>query len=155
MTYVCFTFLSSGCLNVDGQKHTLNVLDNSGQHDYENIRSNSYKDTDVLVLCYSVADPESFESVSDFWVPELNNCHRHRKPIILVATQSDMRNDNDSESITTEEGEMLAKDIGADCFIECSSSDIDSVTKVFEHVISSGLRYKKKRHGFVHRIFGK
>ena len=148
-------FLSSGSLEVEGQKHTLNVLDNSGQHDYENIRSHSYKDTDVLVLCYSVADSESFESVSDFWVPELNNSHRHRKPIILVATQTDLRNDNDSESITTEDGEMLAKDIGADCFIECSSLDTDSVNKVFEHVVCSGLKYKKKSHGFVHRIFGK
>lgn len=147
-------FLSSGCVDADGQKYTLNVLDNSGQHDYENIRSNSYKDTDVLVLCYSVVDPESFESVSDFWVPELNNSHRHRKPIILVATQTDLRTDND-DHITTEEGEMLAKEIGADCFTECSSVELGSVAKVFEHVVTSGLKHKRRRHGLVHRIFGK
>ena len=154
LTYDFLPFLFSGCLDVDGQKHSLNVVDNSGQHDYENIRSAAYKDSEVLVLCYSVVDPESFESISDFWVPELNSCHRHRKPIILVATQTDLKTDN-GDSITTEEGEMLAKEIGAECFLECSSVDIDSVTNVFEHTVSAGLRYRKKKHGFVHRIFGK
>lgn len=154
-SYVATTIEThEGCLDVDGHKHSLNVLDNSGQHDYENIRLHSYKDSDVLVLCYSAVDPESFESISDFWVPELDNCHRHRKPIILVATQSDLRTDN-TDIVTTEEGEMLAKEIGADCFLECSAVDMDSVTNVFEHVVSAGLRHKKKRHGLVHRIFGK
>lgn len=50
---------------------------------------------------------------------------------------------------------MLAKEIGAECFLECSSVEMDSVTRVFEHVITAGLKYKKKRHGLVHRIFGK
>ncbi|KAH3849034.1 uncharacterized protein LOC127873649 [Dreissena polymorpha] len=146
-----------GCLDVDGQKQNLSILDNAGQHDYETMRSCSYKDSEVHVLCYSVADRNSLESIQDFWVPEVNNCTRRRKPIILVATQTDLRKgvNGDSDKITTKEGEEIAKKIGADVFVECSAMEQESVNHVFEVMTSAGLRYRKKRNSFVKKMFGK
>ena len=94
------------------------------------------------------------ESVKEFWVPELRNCAGRRKPVILVATQTDLRTDN-GNFISTAEGEILAKDIGAESFLECSAFVKDSVTKVFLQMTTAGLRYRKKRVGLVNRIFGK
>ena len=147
-------FLFSGSLDINGQKHKLNIFDNAGQHDYDNMRTTSYKENECLVLCYSVADRDSLESVKEFWVPELRNCAGRRKPVILVATQTDLRTDN-GNFISTAEGEILAKDIGAESFLECSAFVKDSVTKVFRQMTTAGLRYRKKRVGLVNRIFGK
>lgn len=143
-----------GCLDVDGQKHNLSILDNAGQHDYENMRSCTYKDSEVLVLCYSVVDRESLESIKDFWVPEVKQCGR-RKPIILVATQTDLRKSCKSETVSFEDGQELAKEIGADAFVECTAHDNGSVNHVFELMTTAGLKFRKKKHNFVKRMFGK
>lgn len=139
---------------MDGMKHNLSILDNAGQHDYENMRSCSYKDSEVLVLCYSVVDRDSLESIKDFWVPEVSHCRR-RQPIILVGTQTDLRRDNSDDSVSSEEGEQLAKDIGADTFVECTAHDNDSVNHVFEVMTNAGLKFRKKKNSFVKRVFGK
>lgn len=139
--------LVPGCLDVDGMKHNLSILDNAGQHDYENMRSCSYKDSEVFVLCYSVVDRDSLESIKDFWVPEVSHCRR-RQPIILVATQTDLRGDNTGDSVSSEEGEQLA-------IVECTAHDNDSVNHVFEVMTNAGLKFRKKKNSFVKRVFGK
>ncbi|KAL4236363.1 GTPase cdc42 [Mactra antiquata] len=146
-----------GCLDVDGHKHNISILDNAGQHDYETMRSCSYKDSEVLVLCYSVVDRNSFESIKEFWVPEVNSCSRRRKPIILVGTQTDLRTSDvdSSENVTNREGEKLAKDIGADTFVECSAHVSETVNHVFEVMTTAGLKFRKKKHGLMKRMFGK
>lgn len=147
-------YLLTGCLDVQGQKHNLSILDNAGQHDYESMRTFTYKDSEVLVLCYSVVDRTSIESIKDFWVPEVSHCRR-RKPIILVATQTDLRKGDNKDSISTDEGAKLAKDIGADTFVECTAYDKDSVNHVFEVMTTAGLKFRKRKHSFVKRVFGK
>lgn len=119
------------------------------------MRSCTYKDSEVLVLCYSVVDRNSLESIKDFWVPEVNNCSRRRKPIILVGTQTDLRKSDNEESVNYEEGEKLAKDIGADTFVECSAHISDTVNHVFEVMTTAGLRFRKKKHSLMKRVFGK
>ena len=150
-----FPVYFSGCLRVAGQKHDLNILDNAGQHDYESTRTCSYKDSEVLVLCYSVVDRESLASIKDFWVPEVSTQTSRRKPIILVATQTDLRKVHNIGHISTEEGEALAKEIGAEAFLECSAYDKDTVNHVFVEITTSGLHYRKRKNNFVSRFFGK
>jgi len=149
--------LFSGCLDVAGHKHNLSILDNAGQHDYENMRTCCYKESEVLVLCYSVADRNSLESIQDFWLPEVNNHTRTRrhKPIILVATQTDLRKDGDTDKVSTAEGEAVAKKIGAQCLMECSAFTQETVNNVFERMTEAGLRYRKKRSTFMKKMFGK
>ena len=149
-----FYRLLSGCLEIDGQKQKMNILDNAGQHDYNNMRTTGYKDNSILVLCYFVADRDSFENVKDFWVPELNNSNCRRKPVILVATKIDLRTDT-GDYISTAEGKILAEEIGAENFLECSAFHKDSVINVFQCMITAGLKYRKKRSGLINRIFGR
>ena len=154
------SYLFTGCLDVGGQKHNLSILDNAGQHDYETTRLCSYKDSEVLVLCYSVADRNSIESIKEFWVPEVNNnIRRRRKPILLVATQTDLRTDHGNsdidEYVSKQEGEVLAKEIGARAFVECTARDTDSVNNVFEMMTSVGVKYRKRRNNIVRKMFGR
>ncbi len=50
---------------VDGKPVNLGMWDLSGQEDCERLRPQSYPQTDVFVLCFSLGHPDSFESVKE------------------------------------------------------------------------------------------
>ena len=47
--------------------YCLGLFDTAGQEDYERLRPLSYPLTDVVVVCFSVTDPKSFQNVKDKW----------------------------------------------------------------------------------------
>ena len=133
------------------------------QSDYESLRAYTYQESEVLVLCFSVCDRESFYSVVNSWLPEIQRHTKRRRPLLLVGTQIDLRSSSSSSSssptsgqdeVTTEEGHKLAKIIGADCYIECSARNQEGLQQVFEHVVFSALKYRKKKSKIFSRIFG-
>ena len=59
------------------------------------MRPLAYRDTDVVLICFSVVEPVSYYNVRKNWVPEvLKYCHN--VPIILVGTKVDLREDEDA-----------------------------------------------------------
>ena len=68
---------------VDGVQVSLGLWDTAGQEDYDRLRPLSYPQTDVFLICYSVASPSSFENVTSKWYPEIKH-HCPDAPIILV-----------------------------------------------------------------------
>jgi GTPase SAR1 family protein len=94
------------------------------------IRRLSYSHASIFLVCFNVVDPESFENIREKWIPELREHAPYGVPIILVGLQSDQRNIVDvkcklgsrgKRPIKYEEGESLAKKIGARKYVECSS----------------------------------
>ena len=94
------------------------------------IRRLSYSDANIFLICFNVVDPDSFMNVREKWIPELRDYGPERVPLILVGLQSDQRSIVDvkcrlskkgKRPIKYEEGEMLAKKIGAKKYVECSS----------------------------------
>lgn len=126
----------------------------SFQHEYTELRSFSYKDSEVLLLCFSVSDRDSFESVKDFWAPEVKDFLGKRVPIIVVATQTDTRSDLGGD-VSTEEGQRMAKEIGAERYLECSCSDQQSVHSVFENVVLTALKQRKRMGNIFRRVLGR
>lgn len=125
------------------------------QHENQEVRCLSYKDTDVFVVCYSVNDKESFDNVKTFWVPEIRRVAGKKIPLILVAAQSDSRGQKGQDNITKFEGLELSDEIGAEHFTECSSVSRKGIVKVFEYSIQSALKYKKTKSNIVRRLIGK
>lgn len=68
---------------VDGIQVSLGLWDTAGQEDYDRLRPLSYPQTDVFLICFSVASPSSFENVTSKWYPEIKH-HCPDAPIILV-----------------------------------------------------------------------
>ena len=130
------------------------------QSDYERVRAYTYHSSEVLVLCFSVCDRESFQSVAYSWLPEIQRHTKRKRPLLLVGTQIDLRSSSSSSScsaqdeVSTEEGSNLAKIIGADCYIECSARSQEGLQQVFEHVVFSALKYRKKKSRILNRLFG-
>lgn len=70
-------------MQVDTIQVSLGLWDTAGQEDYDRLRPLSYPQTDVFLICYSVASPSSFENVTSKWYPEIKH-HCPDAPIILV-----------------------------------------------------------------------
>ena len=57
------------------------------------MRPLSYPDTNIVVLCYAINSPASYENINFKWIPELRK-HLPEIPILLVATKVDLREDD-------------------------------------------------------------
>ena len=115
---------------------TVSLYDTAGQQDYEAVRAFTYHQSDVIVVCFSIADRESLQNVQNVLVPEIRRYLGNKKQNILVGTQSDYAKEASPEQrIHTDEGTRLADEIGAALSLECSAYDYTSVTKVFECIV--------------------
>jgi len=69
--------------------------------------------------------------------------------------RTDHGNSDIDEYVSKQEGEVLAKEIGARAFVECTARDTDSVNNVFEMMTSVGVKYRKRRNNIVRKMFGR
>ncbi|XP_067675296.1 rho-related GTP-binding protein RhoA-B-like [Haliotis asinina] len=130
------------------------LYDTAGQEDYDRLRPFSYPDTDIVLICFSVNNPDSLENVSYNWAPEI----RHfcgNVPVILVGTKQDLRGEvhhTDSEDstksksgfTTVQQGEEMAYRIGAVAYMECSAKLNEGVTEVFTRAVAEAMKKKKR-----------
>lgn len=68
------------------------LWDTAGQEDYDRLRPLSYPDTDVILICFSIDEPDSLENIPEKWTPEVKHFCPN-VPIILVANKKDLRFD--------------------------------------------------------------
>nr|XP_035977567.1 rho-related GTP-binding protein RhoQ isoform X3 [Halichoerus grypus] len=121
------------------------------KEDYDRLRPLSYPMTDVFLICFSVVNPASFQNVKEEWVPELKE-YAPNVPFLLIGTQIDLRddpktlarlNDMKEKPICVEQGQKLAKEIGACCYVECSALTQKGLKTVFDEAIIAILTPKK------------
>ena len=75
------------------------LFDTAGQEDYDRLRPLSYDQVDIVIICYDVTSPTSFENVQIRWIPETKHfCPE--APIILVACKTDLRHDTQPDDET-------------------------------------------------------
>lgn len=77
-------------VNVNDSPVLITLCDTAGQDALDPLRQLSYPDCDIFLLCFSVVQPESFASLKRKWVPQFT---KSLALILLVGTQSDLRND--------------------------------------------------------------
>eukprot|EP00729_Bicosta_minor_P009427 gene9427-11177_t len=143
----------------------LALWDTAGQEDYDKLRPLSYPDTDVVLIGYSVVEPDTLDNVIEKWSPEINHfCPG--VPIILVGCKSDARTEpryikdlaqKGQKPVPLDDAQRVAKSIGAYAHLECSSmaniaEEVEELRKVFKaidtnnngtidmHEIGQGLR---------------
>ena len=92
------------------------------------------------------------ESVQSFWIPEVRKMSNVQ--VILVATQVDLRKDDCSDHITSEEGKQFARGLNIEHFIESSSLNNSGVREIFENVVHAAITNKKSRVKWLKSILG-
>ncbi|CAG2108710.1 unnamed protein product [Medioppia subpectinata] len=132
---------------VDRKSINLDLWDTAGQEDHDRPRILSYPQTDVLLICFSLVNPDSFENVKSKWYPEVSH-HCPQTPIVLVGTKLDLRDDpnikyklkiRNLRPVSYAQGMSMAKDIGATKYQECSALTKKGLKNVFDVAIRAVL----------------
>lgn len=119
------------------------LYDTSGQPEYDRLRPLSYPGTNVLLICFSITEPDSFQNVIEKWFPEIQH-YCPNIPIILVGNKVDQRDDPevvqrlreiDKNPITRIDGENLKNKFKAAAYIECSARSNLGITQVFDAAV--------------------
>ena len=106
----------SANIQVNEDTVVMSLWDTAGQEEYTRLRLLSYPGTHVIVLCFALDSPSSYENARKLWYPEIShNCRA--ASIILVGTKSDLRDMSLNTTITHDEGLKLKKEIKAHTYI--------------------------------------
>jgi small GTP-binding protein len=128
---------------VNGEQKSVQIWDTAGQEELENIRTMSYANTSVFLLCFSVVDRSSFDNIENIWLPEIRS-YVSDINVLLVGTKTDLRSDPEaakkSKIVTPKEGQEKAEKIGAVGYMECSALRDDGVKEVFDAAIEFSVR---------------
>ncbi|KAK5894590.1 hypothetical protein CesoFtcFv8_011267 [Champsocephalus esox] len=129
-TYVPTVFENyTACLELEEQRVELSLWDTSGSPYYDNVRPLCYSDSDAVLLCFDISRPDTVDGSLKKWKTEiLDFCPSTR--ILLIGCKTDLRTDvctlmelsNQKQTpITYEQGSAMAKQLGAEAYLECSA----------------------------------
>ncbi|EIN06070.1 hypothetical protein PUNSTDRAFT_90840 [Punctularia strigosozonata HHB-11173 SS5] len=139
-------------LYVDDQLVELSLWDTAGQEEFDRLRSLSYAETHVVMICFSVDNPVSLDNVEAKWIDEiLEYCPGVK--LVLVALKCDLREDRGvaerlarygTHTVQYEEGLAVARRIRASRYLECSSKHNRGVNEVFYEAARVSLATRPK-----------
>lgn len=142
----------SAQLAVGSKVISLNLWDTAGQEEYDRLRTLSYPQTNVFIICFCVASPSSYENIKLKWYPEVSE-HCPNVPILLVGTKKDLRDDpevlnklkeKNQSVVSQQQGVALARQIQASKYMECSALNQDGVKEVFTEAVLAFLKPKSQ-----------
>ncbi|RKP07094.1 P-loop containing nucleoside triphosphate hydrolase protein [Thamnocephalis sphaerospora] len=137
---------------VSGAPFRLSLVDTAGHPQMSTVRSLSYADTHVVILCFAVDQPKSLMHAVERWPRELA-AFCPGVALILLATKCDLREDPMVEQrlaqqgehpVTFEEGLEAAARIGAHRYLECSAMHDIGIGELFEHAARIALDEKPR-----------
>lgn len=122
---------------IDNQQVELSLWDTAGQEEFDRLRSLSYSDTHVIMVCFAVDSPDSLENVQAKWVGEIAE-HCEGVKLVLVALKCDLR-EAEGAVISYDEGLAVAKKIKAVRYLECSAKHNRGVNEAFTEAARTAL----------------
>lgn len=136
-------------VTVDNHTVNLELGDTSGSEDYNSVRPLCYNGVNIFIICFSIANPTSYDNVKNRWFPEIKH-HCPNMPFLLVGTKTDLRDDQqvleklkkqNQITVTQQQGNMLAKQIKAVKYLECAAITQDGLDEVFDEVVRAFLKH--------------
>jgi len=120
----------------------LHLWDTAGQEDYDRLRPLSYPGSDIVFLCFSVVNKTSYDAIKIKWYPEVHH-YVPNVPIMLLGTKLDLREEGVADpqvgsvqSISTEQGEELSKEVKAIKYFEVSAKTRKNLDVVFQEAVN-------------------
>ncbi|KAK6524046.1 GTP-binding protein Rho1 [Orbilia ellipsospora] len=136
----------------DNFHYELAFWDTAGQEDYDRVRPLAYPDTQVILVCFTIDSPDSFDNVKYKWTPEVRH-FLSAAPIILVGMKSDLRDDprtigellrSHHKPVTTKQGINMMDEISATTYIECSAKTGEGCNEVINAAITAAVNQERR-----------
>jgi len=140
-------------LELNNSTILLHLWDTAGQEDYDRLRPLSYPGSDIVFLCFSVVNKTSYDAIKIKWYPEVHH-YVPSVPIMLLGTKLDLREEGVADpqvgsvqSISTEEGEELSKEIKAIKYFEVSAKTRKNLDSVFQEAVNHVFEMRERSGG--------
>lgn len=114
-------------VELEGIQVHIQIWDTAGQERFRTITRNYYRGARGILLMYSIANKESFDSL-DRWYREILTYAEDGTPIALIGTKSDLES---KREVTREQGEKFAADKGF-LFFETSAKTGANIARAVE-----------------------
>ena len=135
-------------VKVDGTEVELEIWNTQGQEHYDRLRQLSYPDTDVILLVFSVVEPDSLSNAVEIWFPKVKKlCPK--APIVRLGCKTDLRKDAKilrklskikQGPVLFEMGEHIANESNAVVYLESSKLTEDSeIEKILKEIAGALL----------------
>ncbi|XP_010778608.1 rho-related GTP-binding protein RhoF [Notothenia coriiceps] len=140
-------------ISLGGKEIKLNLYDTAGQDDYDRLRPLSYQEADLILVCFDVTNPTSYENVLIKWHPEVKHFCRDT-PVILIGCKTDLRKDKECSRklkamnqvpVTYTEGEETRQQMNAELYLECSAKHQENVEDIFREATKRTLAFNRKQ----------
>ncbi|KAI8855269.1 P-loop containing nucleoside triphosphate hydrolase protein [Chytridium lagenaria] len=113
------------------EKVTTRIVDSSARPENREQLEAEIRRADVICIVYSVADPESFQRVPEFWLPYIRRLGRN-VPVVLVGNKIDLRGaDITNESLEAQIAPIMNEFKEVETCVECSAKKPLNVSEVF------------------------
>ncbi|XP_036972280.1 rho-related GTP-binding protein RhoF [Acanthopagrus latus] len=143
-------------ISLGGKEIKLNLYDTAGQEDYDRLRPLSYQEANLVLICFDVTNPTSFENVLIKWFPEVRHFCRDI-PVILIGCKTDLRKDKEctrklkamnQDPITYTQGEETRQQMNAELYLECSAKYQENVEDIFREATKRTLAFNRKHRNY-------
>lgn len=108
------------------------------------MRRLGYDKTDVILLCFCVVYPYSFENLK-YWYDEVR-AYNPYVPILLVGTKTDLRDEPQyrDKIVSSQKAIQLTKKLDFASYFECSAKTQHGLKQVFETAIEIAIEKRRK-----------
>ena len=136
-TILCSNISKTITLNKDKDIIKYTIWDTAGQEKYRAITKNHYQDADVILLVFDITNEISFQTIKDYWYPQIKENAPENAIIALVASKCDLK---DEYKIDLDDINIYAGKINA-IFKETSAKDDFGINELFEEIGYKILSY--------------
>lgn len=123
-------FLSQ-TMYLDDRTIRLQLWDTAGQERFHSLIPSYIRDSVLVIVVYDVGQRSSYEGVTK-WMDEVTQVRGAGAIIVLVGNKSDI--DQSDRQVSYEEGESMARGIGASVFTETSARTGHNVKSLFQRI---------------------
>ncbi|KAF3849132.1 hypothetical protein F7725_015629 [Dissostichus mawsoni] len=125
-------------ISLGAKEIKLNLYDTAGQDDYDRLRPLSYQEADLILVCFDVTNPTSYENVLIKWHPEVKHFCRDT-PVILIGCKTDLRKDKECSR------KLKAMNQEPVTYTQCSAKHQENVEDIFREATKRTLAFNRKQ----------
>ena len=121
---------SSKAIKINNKEITFDLWDTAGQEKFRSIAKINYKDAAVIILVLDITNNLSFQSIKDYWYPQVKQNAPENAVIAIAVAKFDLK---DKQEVDLDEVENYASSIDA-LFKITSSLDNTGINELFEEI---------------------